>query len=971
MSIRICGALVLLLSLSATNASAAPSLAMAPLGFRVESVTPVAGIPRTYDVIARAAIYNTGDPAANVTAQLTSSSAELVIADGNVSFGNVGRVTRLRPVQSVDTFKIRLTFPRPHTFAEALQFVRTTIESLSWRISCGNCGGNRPPVANAGANQTTYVGQTIALDGSASMDPDGDALHFNWSVVSAPTGSTPQIADASSVRPTTILSAPGTYVIQLIVNDGQTNSAPSVVTLTTENSAPIANAGPDQSAAVGAHVSLDGAASSDVDGDALTYEWQLLEVPANSAAAVLNADPASPAADFVVDRAGRYVAQLTVRDAQSASSPDSMIVSTINSAPVARAGADITARIGQFLEFTGAASSDADQDSLTYRWSLSAPAGSSTALSSLTGLTTGFAPDVHGVYVVQLLVNDGSVDSEADTVAVSTVNSRPIANAGANREVSAGSRVDLDGSGSSDPDSDALSFAWSLINAPPDSDAALVGADTPNPHFVADVPGVFVAQLVVSDGNFDSDPSTTLVSVLVTDDESPFVSIESPGHQSFVNSPNVRFRGQVNEPAVLSIAGIAVTLDQQNRFDHVIELEEGWNLINIVARDAAGNVESAYWVVTVDTQAPLPPRAQALSREALPNEVIRVRGSSEAVEMYSVVRVTNLRTGQSVTATANGNGVFEAQIAGLESDDLSIVVVDAAANESPAVQLSGIGGGELRIEIAAPLDGATVADRSVVVRGQLFGPVDAGVSINSRQVVLFENGGTRAFSAHVVLADGENQIEIVAKRPNGASLTRQLRIIRAGMQAFSVEATPNSGIAPFDVMFRISQYGPGKISRTSIDFDGNGTVDITRESDDRYISGSYSLPGVFEARAIITTTDGEIITSTVPVTVLDRAQVDVQIQRVWSALRTAFQAGDAEAALALFEPGAALRYRPAFTAPGANLPALAPDLAQIHPAQLGTSYADYVITANSGGVNEGFLITFVRTSDGAWRLSSL
>jgi hypothetical protein len=970
MNTRVLGALIVLLLYPAADALAAPALAMAPLGYRIESVTPVSGAQRTYDVTARAGVYNTGDPATSVTAQLLSSSAQITIADGNLSFGNVSRVTRLNPVISTDTFKLRVTVPRPHTFLEAVHFARTTIDALSWRISCGNCGGNRPPVANAGANQTSPIGQAMTLDGSASTDPDGDPLRFTWTVVSAPAGVSLQIANASSVRPSTVLPARGTYVVRLIVNDGITDSAPSTVTLTTANTAPVANAGLDQTAAVGATVRLSGAASSDVDGDALTYEWQLLEVPASSAATVLNADPANPAADFAADRAGRYVAQLTVRDALTASTPDSVIVSTVNSPPVARAGADRTARIGDWVEVSGGESSDADADPLTYRWSLTAPSGSSAALSSSAGPVTGFSPDVAGVYVVQLLVNDGSVDSEADTVAVSTANSRPIADAGANLEVFAGSRVDLDGIGSSDPDGDPLSFAWSLISIPPESATVLQDATSPTPYFVADVAGTFVAQLVVSDGNFDSTPSTTQVSVRVIDNEGPHVVIDTPLFQSFANSRRVRFSGYMSEPGELWIAGIAFTLDIQNRFDREIELSEGLNRVDVTSLDAAGNTVTAFWVVTVDTQAPPQPRAQSLSKVSLPNGMLRVLGSAGAVELHSTVRITNLRTGLSVTATADGDGTFDAQIAGLEADSVSIVVIDAAANQSSAVRLDTVGGEELRIEIAAPLDGATVADRFVAVRGQLFGPADAAISVNNQAAALLESGARREFFATVAIQDGENLIEVVAARPNGVRISHQVRVIRAGAGAFSVTAVPDSGIAPFDVLFEISQFERGEILGATVDL-GNGTPEILSEGDDRYIAGRYELAGAFNSIVTITTADGQVISSSVPIIVLDRAQVDLQIQRVWGSVRAALEAGDAESALQLFAPDAAERYRPAFTAPGVNLPALAANLGEIFPANIDTRFADYIITTNSSGVAESFLISFMRVQGGGWRLTTL
>jgi len=48
---------------------------------------------------------------------------------------------------------------------------------------------NMKPIANAGENQTIYLGNIIQLDGSESNDTNGDSLTFNWSIISAPDGS--------------------------------------------------------------------------------------------------------------------------------------------------------------------------------------------------------------------------------------------------------------------------------------------------------------------------------------------------------------------------------------------------------------------------------------------------------------------------------------------------------------------------------------------------------------------------------------------------------------------------------------------------------------------------------------------------------------------------------------------------------------------------------------------------------------
>lgn len=99
--------------------------------------------------------------------------------------------------------------------------------------SSGSGSSNNPPVANAGADQTTgvQVGDAVLLDGSASSDPDGDALTYSWSLTAAPTDSTATFNDPSSDKPSFVADRAGTYVAQLIVNDGKTDSAPATVSV--------------------------------------------------------------------------------------------------------------------------------------------------------------------------------------------------------------------------------------------------------------------------------------------------------------------------------------------------------------------------------------------------------------------------------------------------------------------------------------------------------------------------------------------------------------------------------------------------------------------------------------------------------------------------------------------------------------------------------------------------------------------
>lgn len=489
----------------ALAAQAAPSLQVSPFGYQVTQVQAVPGPSRTYDVTSRVGITNTGDPARDVVATLTSGSAAFVVMDGDVQVGNVPHTTLL-PYRSADTFTIRVTVPRIMNLRDLLRFVGDLHRGLSWRITCANCGqANRPPVANAGADQSVYVQQIVTLDGSASSDPDGDALTYQWTLLQRPAGSTATLATPTSVHPALTPDREGEYLVQLIVRDGNLASAPDTVTISTRNSAPVANAGPDQTVALGLPVQLDGSASSDVDGDALTYAWQLVQRPAGSFATLERPDEVAPA--FTPDLAGQYVIELVVDDGTVSSPPDTVVISTANSRPIASAGSDQTAPVGASVVFDGSTSSDPDGDPLTYRWSLNArPTGSASALQGATTSSPTLPIDRAGIYVAQLIVNDGRADSEADTVSVSTQNSAPLAVIDGPSSLHFGGTVPLSGVRSSDPDGDPLGFNWSLLSAPQDSVAALSDPFAIAPSFLADRPGIYVAQLIVGDGTLNSAP---------------------------------------------------------------------------------------------------------------------------------------------------------------------------------------------------------------------------------------------------------------------------------------------------------------------------------------------------------------------------------------------------------------------------------------------------------------------------------
>jgi hypothetical protein len=124
---------------------------------------------------------------------------------------------------------------------------------------------NYPPVAHAEPDQTQPVGTTVQLDGTASTDPDGDALTFTWRLATTPSGSIVTLTGATTATPTFVIDKAGTYTVHLTVSDGTLSSSVAIVIISTANSAPVAAAGDDRSGQVGNTLTLDGSGSTDVD----------------------------------------------------------------------------------------------------------------------------------------------------------------------------------------------------------------------------------------------------------------------------------------------------------------------------------------------------------------------------------------------------------------------------------------------------------------------------------------------------------------------------------------------------------------------------------------------------------------------------------------------------------------------------------------------------------------------------------
>jgi hypothetical protein len=128
-----------------------------------------------------------------------------------------------------------------------------------------------------------------------------------------------------------------------------------------------------------------------------------------------------------------------------------------------------------------------------------------------------FVPDLPGVYAVELVVtNSAGLASAPDEVLVSAAvpNAEPTADAGSDATIPTNTSIQLDGTASSDPDGDPLTFAWTILSAPGGSAVTLVDDSTATPTLTPDLSGTYALELVVNDGTVDSDPATVEVTAI-------------------------------------------------------------------------------------------------------------------------------------------------------------------------------------------------------------------------------------------------------------------------------------------------------------------------------------------------------------------------------------------------------------------------------------------------------------------------
>jgi PKD repeat protein len=300
---------------------------------------------------------------------------------------------------------------------------------------------NRSPVASfTESAHTVNTDETIFFDATASYDPDGTIVKYQWNFGDGTTATGVTVSHAYADN--------GSYTVTLTVtdNDGATDSADD--TKTVVNTPPVA------SFTESAHrvdtdetIFFDATASYDLDGTIVSYSWDFGDGTTGNGVEV----------EHAYDDDGIYTVTLTVTDDDGATDTAEATKTVNNLGPVAAFTESAhTVDTGETIYFDASASYDPDGTIVSYSWDF----GDGT---TGTGVEVEHAYEENGVYTVRLTVTDDDGATDSATATKTGLNRPPVALFTENATiVDLGDTIHFDASDSYDPDGTIVKYQWNF-----------------------------------------------------------------------------------------------------------------------------------------------------------------------------------------------------------------------------------------------------------------------------------------------------------------------------------------------------------------------------------------------------------------------------------------------------------------------------------------------------------------------------
>jgi hypothetical protein len=276
----------------------------------------------------------------------------------------------------------------------------------------------------------------------------------------------------------------------------------------------------------------------------------------------------------------------------------------------------------------------------------------------------------------------------------------------------------------------------------------------------------------------------------------------------------------------------------------------------------------------------------------------------------------------------------------------------------------------LQVQITSPPAGSTVNRSSTTVKGNILSSADeVGVVING-VVAQLQDGQFAA--PNLPLALGDNTLTATATNSCLNIATGALVVHTTLFEDPPLRLTvvPSSGISPLTVTLQVHATLPNPINSFQWDFDGDGEIDSSGPTLSQ-VSSTYTQPGLFFPRVIVTDTQGNEVSDTTVINVLSPERMDALFKGKWQMLKGALANQQIEQAVGMYELGVVEKYRRVFTDLSDALPSISGSLGDITLISLQGNLAEYAIPRLQEGETFVYFIYFIMDQNGLWKIVAM
>jgi hypothetical protein len=283
-------------------------------------------------------------------------------------------------------------------------------------------------------------------------------------------------------------------------------------------------------------------------------------------------------------------------------------------------------------------------------------------------------------------------------------------------------------------------------------------------------------------------------------------------------------------------------------------------------------------------------------------------------------------------------------------------------------------GGTLAVTMSPGLDGSTVGDDNVLVRGVVSAPSNSAITINGVVTHVDDFGQFQAND--IPLEPGANTVTAVVATQDGQTASQTILVNSTGRGTLVAHAAPTEGLNSLAVRFTVENPDDVSLSRITFDFDNDGATNLTA-TPSQFVDGKLTVSATYPIgtwTAVITAYDDRdqaIYSARKAIVVLSPAALRAKLKGVYDGMLGRLRAGNVAGALTAFTGTARDRYGPVLSQLESTLPTIIADIGELREISVGIDLAELSVVRTTTTGAEQFMLYMLRSEDGIWRFDGM